>query len=174
MKRYDRVIGIDPDVERSGVAEVQVSTGRIEVTSLSFPALLDYLRLMGERTKSEATVVVVEAGYLNASNWHIGRGGGERRAARIGNNTGRNHETARKIVEMARHYGFEVVEQRPLRKRWRGKDGKITHEELAYVVGGLERRTSQDARDAALLAWTYAGLPVRVKVEEKTTKKARL
>lgn len=42
------------------------------------------------------------------------------------------------------------------------KDGKITHEELAYFTG-IMGRTNTEMRDAALLAWNHAGLPIRVK-----------
>jgi hypothetical protein len=66
------------------------------------------------------------------------------------------------IVEMCKHYGIEAVEQRPLQKHWRGKDGKITHEELASFTG-IMGKTNQEGRDAALLAWVCAGLPIRLK-----------
>lgn len=44
---------------------------------------------------------------------------------------------------------------------WQGKDGKITAEELQHITG-YDRRTNQDARDAALLAWVYGGLPLKM------------
>ena len=81
---------------------------------------------------------------------------------RHGNHTGRNHEVGRKIVEMCRHYGIEVVEQPPLRKIWKGKDGKITNEELQHLAI-ITDKTNQETRDAALIAWEYAGLPIRIK-----------
>ena len=66
---------------------------------------------------------------------------------------------------MARHYGLEVDEVKPLRKGWLGRDGKITHEELEYIIGRLDKRTSQDMRDSAILAWSYANLPIKVKTD---------
>lgn len=72
----------------------------------------------------------------------------------------------RKIVEMAKHYGLTVDEVKPLRKCWRGREGKITHEELAQFIPGLPKRTTQDIRDAALLAWTYAGFPIKMNVRQ--------
>jgi hypothetical protein len=57
---------------------------------------------------------------------------------------------------------YEVVEEvKPLKKCWKGRDGKITHEELARFTG-LMGHTNQDGRDAALLAWVRAGLPIRL------------
>jgi len=108
-------------------------------------------------------LVVVEAGWLIQSNWHLLHKDSKAVAAAKGNSIGRNHETGRKIVEMCKHYGIEVLEHFPLKKQWKGKDGKITHKELASFTG-LTGTTNQDARDAALLAWVFAGLPIRLKL----------
>ena len=164
MKKYDVVIGIDPDVDKSGVAFLIVETRIIVVVSPTFADLLDYLRKTRDILTKDGRsfVVVVEAGWLNKAHWHVGKGGSAARAAAIGNHTGRNHEVGRKIVEMCRHYGIEVVEQPPLRKMWKGRDGKITHEELQHLAIIMDK-TNQETRDAALLAWEYAGLPIRIK-----------
>ena len=164
MKKYNNIIAIDPDVEKSGVAYLKTATRQLEVSSLTFPQVLDYLQHAKKvRDESNETlIVVVEAGWLIQSNWHLNHKDTKAVAAAKGNSTGRNHETGRKIVEMCKHYGIEVLEHFPLKKCWKGKDGKITHEELASFTG-LTGRTNQDARDAALLAWCFAGLPIRVK-----------
>lgn len=163
MKKYDVVIGIDPDVDESGVAFLIVESRILEVYRLTFAYLLDYLQEIGDVLMREGKnfVVVVEAGWLNKAHWHVGKGGSAARSAAIGNHTGRNHEVGRKIVEMCRHYGIEVVEQPPLRKMWKGKDGKITHEELQHFTG-ITGKTNQETRDAALIAWEYAGLPIKI------------
>jgi hypothetical protein len=165
IRNLDRVIAIDPDVDESGVADIDISTRKIKVGNMSFASLLQYLRSVKDECESYKNVeVVVEAGYLVSSNWHLGGCRSLAQAAKIGNSTGRNHETARKIVEVARNlYGMEVVEHRPLKKCWKGMDGKITQEELEYFTGSLGTRTNQDARDAILLGWSYAGFPIRVK-----------
>ena len=102
MKKYDVVIGIDPDVDKSGVAFLIVESRVLEVYSLPFADLLDYLREIRDILMREGKyfVVVVEAGWLNKAHWHVGRGGSAARSAAIGNHTGRNHEVGRKIVEM--------------------------------------------------------------------------
>lgn len=164
MKKYDNYIGIDPDVEKSGVAFLEYSTRKLEVSNMTFPALLDYLRFVKDESikNNQSVIVIIEAGYLNHSNWHLKNSDTKRVASAKGNSTGRNHEIARKLVEMCRHYGLEVEEQRPLKKCWSGKDGKITHEELASFTG-LMGKTNQDARDSALLAWYSAGFQIMVK-----------
>lgn len=161
--KYHNVIGIDPDAEKSGVAFLEVPTRKLEVTTLAFPDLLDYLRFCkesGQKT-GESIVVVVEAGWMERkSNYHPFQG---HRAEKIAKDVGRNHETGRKIAEMCRHMGIEVVEHHPLKKMWKGPDRKITMEELSYFTG-ISGRTNQEMRDAALLAWEFAGLPIRLKV----------
>ena len=163
--KYDRIIAIDPDVERSGVAELEVRTRKLEVSTLAFPALMDYLQFMKQRVEldNETLCVVVEAGWMNASNWHTASVKSIAAAAKTGQNTGRNHETARKIAEMSRHYGLMTEEVKPLKKCWRGTDGKITQEELEYFlekkgINGFPKRSNQDMRDSTLLCVIYSKL----------------
>jgi hypothetical protein len=171
MKKYTHIIGIDPDVEKSGAAYLHVPTRKMECSSMTFPQLIDYLQFVKTEIEDEKmlagfgyndgeqAIVVVEAGWLNKSNWHLKNNDSKRVASAKGNSAGRNHETGRKIVEIAKHYGFDVHEQRPLKKIWKGKDGKITAEEFEAITGVMGR-TSQDIRDAGLIAWNFAELPM--------------
>ena len=164
--RPSAIIGIDPDCDKSGVARLEGN--QLELSSLSFPELIDYLmRLKGAELNGGArVVVVVEASWRISTNWHTGRYDTIRTAARKGKDAGRCHEVGRKIVECARHYGLEVVEKLPLKKIWKGKDGKITHEELG-AFARIPNRTNQEQRDAALLAWDHAGLPIRINLKKR-------
>ena len=158
-------IGIDTDVNKSGLACLDVTTKSVGVISNSFPQLLEYLQnIAGNHTLSERVVVVVEASWLISTNWHTKREDSVRTAARKGKDAGRCHEVGRKIVECARYYGLEVVEKLPLKKIWKGKDGKITDEEIKAFIR-IEGRTNQEERDAALLAWEHAGLPIRIPIK---------
>lgn len=167
MRKYDNIIAIDPDVTRSGVAFLKPSTRQLEVSNLTFPQVIDYLQHakgVGGKVQ-ESLIVVIEASWLIKGNWHLSSWERKQRAASKGYDVGRNHETGKKIVEMCQHLEIEVVEHYPLRKCWKGKDGKITHEELSSFTG-LMGRTNQDARDAALLAWSFAGLPICIKLSK--------
>ena len=162
--KADYIIGIDPDTDKSGVAQLKVAGREMEAFSLSFPVLLDYLQRIRQKELMEGVkvLVVVEASWKISTNWHTKRGESVRTVARKGNDAGRCHEVGRKIVECARYYGLDVVEQLPLKKIWKGKDGKITHDELSAFVPGLPSRTNQEERDAMLLAWNHAGFPIRI------------
>lgn len=174
--KVDVVIGIDPDVEKSGCAYLEVATRRMEVSTLTFPDLLDYLRYV----KRQAEVaqrnfrVIIEAGWLNKAHWHLTPKDTKAVAAAKGNHAGRNHETGRKIAEMCEHWQIPHELIKPLALKvggvnlWQGKDGKITQEELEAFTGVIGR-TNQEGRDAALIAWNWAGLPV--KVVRKSTEK---
>lgn len=161
--KYDNIIAIDPDVTRSGVAFLKPSTRQLEVSNLTFPKVLDFLQQAKSlRDEAQETlIVVIEASWLIQGNWHLQQWERKQRAASKGYDVGRNHETGKKLVEVCHHLKIEVCEHLPLRKCWRGSNGKITHQELSSFTG-LTGRTNQDARDAALLAWVFAGLPIRI------------
>ena len=161
--RTDVIIAIDPDTEKSGVALLDLKHGEVEVSAMPFPELIDMLRDVSQWTSP--CKVIVEGGWLvSKSNYHYARGkGGER----IAKNVGANHETGKKIVEMLEHWGIQHEVVHPLKKCWRGREGKITKEEMDSLLQGSGlpplARCNQDVRDSALLALTYSGLPMRMK-----------
>lgn len=174
LKRPDIIVAIDPDAEKNGVATLHTHSRHISAQSLTFPCTLDYLRYIQRQAEvtQQHLIVVIEAGWLNTGNWHLTKAESIARAAAKGNSVGRNHETGRKIIEMCQHWQMPHEEVKPLNLRikghniWKGKDGKITHEELAAFTG-LKGRTNQEERDAALIAWNYAGFPLTKKVITK-------
>lgn len=131
--------------------------GKPLVTALHSPSLSNTF-VGGHYGKNY--IVIIEAGWLNKSNWHLSRKDTKAVAAAKGNSAGRNHETGRKIAEICQYYNIPHMLVRPLKKMWKGRDGKITREEIAAFTG-ITGRNNQEARDALLLAWEYAGLPVR-------------
>ena len=162
--RYDMTIGIDPDSVKSGVACVD-KQGRAEVTTLTFADVLSYLQFVKRKQDEtgQTALVVVEAGWLNLNNWHLRRGDTAPMASAKGKALGRCEQTGRLILEMAERYGLQTLAKKPLRKCWKGRDGKITHDEIVTVTGLVTGRTNQEERDALLLAWNEAGFPIRVK-----------
>lgn len=152
-------IGIDPDCDKSGFAYVERSNHTIESSSLSFYDLYRYL----SNTRYDKRVVMIEGGWLNQGNWHIGSYRvTPAKAAAIGRHVGMNHQTGILLSQLCENLDIPYEVVKPLPKHWAGPNGKITAEELEYFTG-YSKRTNQDERDAILLAWTYAGLPVRVK-----------
>lgn len=163
MKQYDYIIGVDPDCEKSGVATLRTSDKSIELKTDDFPKLVQYFSFLKTMSETASVIVLIEAGWLNQSNWHLHPKDSKAVAAAKGNAVGRNHETGRKLVEMAKYFGLNVREVLPLKKCWRGTDGKISHDEISYFIPGFPNRSNQEVRDASLLLWNFAGYPIKVK-----------
>lgn len=154
------MIAIDPDCEKSGVGVVYRDTHQVMTYKYSFWQVQGFIRMT--RAAKQDFEVVIEGGWLNKSNWHATARKGAQVAAEIGRRTGMNHQTGILLAEMCEAMGVPYTVVKPLRKCWRGRDGKITQAELVKVTGQTLPRMSQDQRDAVLLGWVYAGLAVRV------------
>ena len=165
MSKYDIVVGIDPDVEKSGYVVVESATGKVTTaTNWDLAKLYGVLAAEKEYCKFRGLkmLVVVEAAYLGSHhNWHLGGGFvSPAKAATIGYHSGRNHETGRAIVEFCRYLDVDVIPQKPLKKCWKGPDKKITHEEITKITKWDKKRSNQEIRDALLLAWMHTTQPM--------------
>lgn len=162
-------MAIDPDVDKSGVAILDIKERTMETMKCNLPELVDEMRM---HAQDEEFMVVVEAAYLSQTNWHLEWNDSQRRAAAKGRQVGRNHEIGRQIVQFCIHLGIPYEEKYPLRKCWAGKDGKITQEELNDLIEGMNvsmstKRMNQEERDAALIALDRSGLPMRMIPKKK-------
>ena len=135
------LIGIDPDVEKSGFARIQGD--QLKLDNLSFFDLFEELKFYKEREIKPT--VYVECGYLNKSNFHKKVGMSAALNAKIGERTGANFETAKKIVEMCEYLKIPYVKIQP-------KASKITNDYFKYITG-LSIRTNQEQRDAFMLVF---------------------
>jgi hypothetical protein len=128
-------IGIDPDAHLSGVAFYEDKALRLK--NVPFFALFDLLQeAMG------LSEVIIEAGWLNKSNWHAKKGQNISVIAEIGERTGANHEAGRKIVEMCDYLGLKYTLVRPTRS-------KLNSVQFCALTG--INRSNQEQRDAAML-----------------------
>lgn len=164
MKRNGFLVGIDPDVSKSGFALLDCEARKFtQVEALTFPAVIDrFAELAAMKADGKAVTVVMEDSDL-ATNWHYSILDSRAVCAAKGRSVGLCHATTRHLKECAENFGLEVVMMKPLRKFWKGRDGKITHDEALYFMRGLPKQTNQESRDAALLAWAYADYPIRQK-----------
>jgi hypothetical protein len=166
MERPEIIIGIDPDVDKSGVAVLDCNIKEVRVGRKRFHELIRYLEELRDRARESchSLLVVVEASWLISHNWHASHGHSTAAVAKTGYNVGRNHQVGIMIAEFCRTLDIEVKEQIPLKKMWKGANGKITHEELSWFIPGLPKQTNNEERDAALLAWNEANFPIKVKI----------
>ena len=102
------IIGIDPDVDRNGIAMLDMSTHSLQVQMLTFPNLLDFIK---EKYRQFAEIdkwdfkVIIEAGWMNRGNYHIQRWQG---IASLGVDQGRNEQVSRTIGQMMEHWGHPL------------------------------------------------------------------
>lgn len=155
----NKIIGIDPDIDKSGVCYLYTPTKQVEVSTMDFPHLLEYLSTFEADCN---VVVVVEASWVTRHNWHGKWGDNNRIMAAKGYDVGRNHELGQLIVQMCKYWKIPVVEKAPLKKMWRGRDGKITHDEMMNIfkTNGytpMLKRSNQEERDSFLISISYHG-----------------
>lgn len=136
-------IGIDPDSEKSGVA-IAVNGKIIDLKTMRFADLMCFFN----EKKEIIEMVVVEAGWLNKSNWHAVPGVTIRKAAAIGNDIGRNHQTGILIAEMCDSLNIRCRLYRP-RKRNNVKNNA----EFFNKITGWEKKSNPETRDAAMLVF---------------------
>ena len=133
------IIGIDPDLVKSGVA---ILSDSLELKTMTFAETVDLFRSQQDQIKK----VVIEAGWLNKkSNLHSRHGQSKTTGERIAKNVGENHATGKLLVEMAKSFKLNVVEVRPTR-------AKKNAEEFKRITGYVGR-TNQEVRDAGMLIW---------------------
>lgn len=133
------IIGIDPDLIKSGVA---IITDKMTLHNLTFPQLMQLF----SDNKDQIKKVVIEAGWLNTkSNFHARHGQSKSAGERIAKNVGENHATGKLIAEMAEYHGLNVILVKPTKK-------KYTAEEFNRLTGWVGR-SNQEQRDAGVLVF---------------------
>ena len=169
-RKVGYVIGIDPDIDKNGVACISKSRRELDVACLSFPETLEWVKEkyaewegVFKETAPNSFMVYVEAGWLNKGNWHVteshnGHFSPSAWAAAVGKSDGECSAVSKKLIECFEYYNIPVTPIKPLRKCWKGKDRKITHEELLKeleiykVQHNLKGRSNQEVRDACLIS----------------------
>lgn len=177
MNRPRWIIGIDPDVERSGFVVLDSEARHITFAgALTFPEVITHLHMIAQEHAQEMSrVLIVIEDSDTATNWHLNKIQYEsmplmnklRKAAAIGRSAGMCHATLRHLQEVSEGMGLTVRMQQPLRKLWNSKDGKMSQAEALQFMPGLPSRCNQEVRDAALLAWCEAELPIRINPTKK-------
>lgn len=151
--RQRTIIAIDPDVDKNGVAKANTQDKAITIQTLNFYETIKYITEQHDQHPN--LLVVIEAGWLNKSNWHLLQHDSRQVIAAKGKAQGRNEQVSKVLGEMMQGLQINYQYQKPLRKVWRGKDKKITQQELQQLTGQQLPRTNQEGRDAALILWTY-------------------
>ena len=134
-------VGIDPDVEKSGVAVWDSNEKSFDsIQCLSFFDTIETIKLANE---FYSTLVIIEAGWLiKKSNWHGANN--KNVAAKIGTKVGANHQVGKLLAEYCMNNNLPYILTVP--------QGKRNAREFKCLTG-WQGRTNSEHRDAALLVF---------------------
>ena len=131
-----KIIGIDPDVDKSGVCIVNEM---LQIERLTTMDLVDLFVLI-EGMRYYDIMVIVEAGWMNKTNFHVGAMDNAWKSAKIGSHVGANHEIGRQIIKFCEKVGIEYHAIKPKGHKMSALDFKR--------ISGWTKRTNQEMRDA--------------------------
>lgn len=170
------LVGIDPDTKASGWAVIDLSDRTVHLETLPFMDILSLLtewrREVDDHYLDEAYSYrfVVEDIWRVAHNWHVSPRDNRLTISKKGYHIGRCSMVGQLIYEAIGAHFFPRIAQPPLRKVWRGIDGKISHSELLYLCEkhdlklppSKQKQTNQEERDALLLALHHIATPIKL------------
>lgn len=148
------VIGIDPDVERSGVASVNKATGARELFTAPFWDVIGFINQFRDHIR----VVVIEAGFLNpksnfrdraqiadalqSNNAVAALASAKRVGEKIAQKVGQNHQVGILLVEYCRRENIPFMAVQPI-------GHKITSTRMFQQMYGIKTaKADQEIRDA--------------------------
>lgn len=126
------LIGIDPSVNKSGVAVIENNVLTL-CESMHLWDLFDFIK------DNPNAHFYVENSNLDKGNWHGATG----RA-----NVGKNQGISQNIVNRVKVLGYKLTELKP-----NGYSLKLYDKELFRKVTGYNKTTNKDARAAACMIW---------------------
>ena len=170
------LIGIDPDTKASGWACIDLSDRTVHLETLPFMDILalltEWRREVDDHYLDEAYSYrfVVEDIWRVAHNWHVSPRDNRLTISKKGYHIGRCSMVGQLIYEAIGAHFFPRIAQPPLRKVWRGIDGKISHAELLELCEkhdlklppSKQKQTNQEERDALLLALHHIATPIKL------------
>ncbi|AVI34305.1 hypothetical protein AW863_RS10670 [Acinetobacter baumannii] len=148
FKEAQIIIGIDPDLEKSGVA---ILGNDLQLKNLTFPETVELFRNEQDSIKK----VVIEAGWKNKkANFRVGGGHSRQVNEQIARRVGMNHATGILLAEIAQALGLAVLLVKPTKS-------KLNAEQFNKITG-WQGRTNQEQRDAGMLIWGMSRKKVTV------------
>jgi hypothetical protein len=134
------LVGIDPDIDKSGFAVWNKTTKKLSLYNHSFWSLVNELYRLN---KTSNLKVIIEAGWLiKKSNWHASKGALQ--SEKIAKNVGMNHQTGILMKEFceAQNISYELVKPK----------GKLKSDPFNKLTNH-KGRSNQEQRDAAMLVY---------------------
>ncbi len=137
MTIQNLIIGIDPDIKKSGFAVLDGAD--LSLHNLNFVEVINYFIANKDNIKK----IVLEAGWLNEKSNFRAFIPKKEMAEKIAKDVGKNHQTGILMKEYAESLGIQVVEVKPTSKKKNADEFKR--------LSGYTGRTNPETRDAAML-----------------------
>ena len=138
------IIGIDPDVEKSGLFLIDMRTidgefYKYEMYELPFFSALSKIQhTFNEFFETCEVVVVIEQGELNKAIYVAKNAKNKSIAANIGMRVGKNFQVSQLLIEYCKEYSINHKTYRPQSKKWNAK----------FVLQFGIKKTNETKRDA--------------------------
>lgn len=163
MTNTGYILGIDPDVEKSGFTLIDCKYRElIFCKCLTMPEAFEYLKQLPSSGYTPVKVVIEDSDQ--ATGWHYSRRDSQPVVFAKGRSVGMCHATLRHLHEYAEQIGLDCVMKKPLRLIWGRGGEKISQREIEQFIPNFPKRSNPEMRDSALLAWDYADLPQRLRI----------
>ncbi len=134
-------IGIDPDVNKSGVCIYDSKEKTMDICALDLFDLVDTLKALNNKF---GITVIIEAGWLNkVSNYHKSKN--LKTSNRIAKDVGRNHQVGRLIEYYCKKNNIKYLLSRPTKS-------KVSIEYFRKVTK-YKGKLNKDMVDAAMLVY---------------------
>lgn len=144
MEKSKFIIGIDPDIDRSGVAVWDKKSKRFfKLETMRFWDLADFLHPVQWNGIVDVMVLISAGWLIDKSNWH-GKNQSSEAKQKIAMNVGINHASGKLIEQFCIKHKIPYRLVKPT--------GKV---DAAYFkrLTGWKGRTNQDVRDAGMLCY---------------------
>ncbi|WP_286694061.1 hypothetical protein [Spongiibacter sp. UBA1325] len=132
------VVGIDPDANKHGVAIYQDG----KLVALEMLTAIEIIERHTEGARYSIEDVLVNK-FVYARNRHASVSAQSKIAMQVG----RVQQAQEELVRLLKHYGADVVFQRPQKGNW------AKHKSMFEKVTGWTGRSNEDTRSAAYFGW---------------------
>ena len=147
--KHEYFIGLDPGISTGFCMYDKTFKQIIKLATVEFWELFDALDEI-KRLAPDQVKFIIENSALNKPTFVKGGGDTQKKMQKISRNVGSNQRESTLLIEGIRRYGFHVIEVKPTGSR--GVKRKWS-EETFQKITGYKGRSSQHARDAAMLVF---------------------
>lgn len=152
MKNF--VIGIDPDVKKSGIAIFE-NKKLVELKNLSLTDFYMFCENIVEHfdycsDELDKPTFVIEDGNIISGLYNRNKNNNNLVQHKISEHVGANKQRAKDLIEIAEFFGIKTIRQKPRKGNWSDKKA------MFESVTGWKGRSNPETRSAAFFGYFFA------------------